>query len=267
MQPMKKLILVAFLLLQSAAGGAASAGDAAGRSAPSAAQDHARIRNTVTQFVEQQTAALPGKATYQIDEIDRRIALPPCANFEAFLPPGSQLIGKTSVGVRCAPSSRQEETQEKNQEKNMAGQTRTNDSRTNGWSIFVPVQIRVSLNLLTSARQLPPGHTLQEHDLASQTTEASRTEGFTDPQQVLGKVLRYGISAGQVLREDMLRQPYSVKQGQVVQIAVQGNGFSIRSEGVALNNAGEGQAVQIRVSSGRVVSGVARAGGLVEIAP
>jgi len=149
----------------------------------------------------------------------------------------------------------------------MAGQTRTNDSRTNGWSIFVPVQIWVSLNLLTSARQLPPGHTLQEQDLASQTTETSRMEGFTDPQQVLGKVLRYGISAGQVLREDMLRQPYSVKQGQVVQIAVQGNGFSIRSEGVALNNAGEGQSVQIRVSSGRVVSGVARAGGLVEIAP
>lgn len=258
MQPMKKLILVAFLLLQSAAGGAAFAGDAAGRSAPSAAQDHAQIRNTVTQFVEQQIAALPGKATYQIDETDRRIALPPCANFEAFLPPGSQLIGKTSVGVRCASSSRQEETQGENK----AGQTRTN-----GWSVFVPVQIRVSLNLMTSARQLPPGHTLQEQDLASQATEASRMEGFTDPQQVLGKVLRYGISAGQVLREDMLRQPYSVKQGQVVQIAVQGNGFSIRSEGVALNNAGEGQAVQIRVSSGRVVSGVARAGGMVEIAP
>jgi len=258
MQPMKKLILVAFLLLQSAAGGAAFAGDAAGRSAPSAAQDHAQIRNTVTQFVEQQTAALPGKATYQIDETDRRIALPPCANFEAFLPPGSQLIGKTSVGVRCASSPRQEETQEKNK----VGQTRTN-----GWSIFVPVQIRVSLNLMTSARQLPPGHTLQEQDLASQATEASRIEGFTDPQQVLGKVLRYGISAGQVLREDMLRQPYSVKQGQIVQLAVQGNGFSIRSEGVALNNAGEGQAVQIRVSSGRVVSGVARAGGMVEIAP
>lgn len=262
MQPMKKLILVALLLLQSAAGGAASAEDAAVRSAPSAAQDHAQIRNTVTQFVEQQIAALPGKATYQIDETDRRIVLPPCANFEAFLPPGSQLLGKTSVGVRCASSSRQEETQEKNQGKVATGQTRTN-----GWSIFVPVQIRVSLNLLTSARQLPPGHTLQEQDLASQTTETSRMEGFTDPQQVLGKVLRYGISAGQVLREDMLRQPYSVKQGQVVQIAVQGNGFSIRSEGVALNNAGEGQSVQIRVSSGRVVSGVARAGGLVEIAP
>ena len=197
---------------------------------------------------------MPGKATYQIDEIDRRIVLPQCASLEAFLPAGSQLLGKTSVGVRCTSSPRKDEST-------------TSQPRTNGWSIFVPVQITVNLNLLASARQLPPGHTLQENDLASQATESSRTEGFTNPQQVVGKVLRYGIAAGQVLRKDMLRQPYSVKQGQVVQIAVQGNGFSIRSEGVALSNAGEGQTVQIRVGSGRVVSGVARAGGLVEIAP
>ena len=221
------VILIAFLLLQSAAAGAT--------------QDHSQIRNIVAGFLQQQTAALPGKVTYQIDEIDRRIVLPKCARLEAFLPTGSQLIGKTSVGVRCAEK--------------------------NGWSIFVPAQIRLNLNLLTSARQLPQGHTLQEQDIASQATETSQTGGFTDPKQVIGKVLRYGISAGQVLREDMLRQPYSVTQGQAVQIAVQGSGFSIRNEGIALNNASEGQTVQVRVGSGRVISGVARAGGTVEIVP
>lgn len=208
---------------------------------PKASQDHAQIKNTAAAFVQQQTAALPGKVSYQIDEIDHRIALPSCAKLEAFLPPGSQLIGKTSIGVRC--------------------------NEINGWSIFIPAQIRVSLNLLVSARQLPLGHTLQEQDLAAQTTETSKATGFTDPKQVIGKVLRYGITAGQVLREDMLRQPYSVTQGQVVQLAAQGSGFSIRSEGVALNNAGEGQTVQVRVGSGRVISGIARAAGLVEIGP
>jgi flagella basal body P-ring formation protein FlgA len=192
--------------------------------------------------VEKQTAALPGKATYQVGEIDRRIVIPQCAELEVFLPAGSQLLGKTSVGVRCP-------------------------ARAGAWSIFVPVQVRLNLNLLTSARQLPLGHTLQEQDLASQATESTRTGGFTDPKQVVGKVLRYGIAAGQVLREDMLRQPYSVTQGQVVPLAVQGNRFSIRSEGVALNNAGKGQNVQVRVGSGRVISGVARADGVVEITP
>ena len=248
--------MIIFLLLQSAAIGAAPAKDtppAHGESS-AAIRNHAQIRDIVAGFIQRQTATLPGKVTYQIDEIDRRIVLPECAEMEAFLPSGSQLVGRISVGVRCASSSSGEETNGR-------------PARMKGWSIFVPVQIRISLNLLTSARQLPRGHILQEQDLASQTTESSRPGGFTDPRQVVGKVLLYSITAGQVLREDMLRQPYSVTQGQIVQLAVQGNGFSIRSEGVALNNASEGQAVQVRVGSGRVISGVARAGSVVEIVP
>lgn len=246
MRPMKNFLLITFFLLQSVAAGATPERDSPSptlpRSDPSAAtQDHAQIRDIVAGFIQQQTATLPGKVAYQIDEIDRRIVLPKCTKLEAFLPSGSQLIGKTSVGVRCAEK--------------------------NGWSIFVPARIRLNLNLLTSARQLPLGHTLQEQDIASQTTESTQSTGFTDPKQVIGKVLRYGIAAGQVLRGDMLRQPYSVTQGQAVQLAVQGSGFSIRSEGIALNNASEGQAVQIRVGSGRVISGVARAGGIVEVVP
>lgn len=233
---MKKFLLIACLLLLSAAAEAAPA-----NGSPVSTQDHAQIKEAVAAFVQQQTASLPGKTAYKVDEIDRRITLPECARLEAFLPAGSQLIGKTAVGVRCMEK--------------------------NGWSIFVPVQVRVSLDLLVSARQLPSGHTLQEEDLARQTTETSQTGGFTDPGQVLGKVLRYAITAGQVLRSDMLRPPYSVTQGQVVQLAVQGNGFSIRSEGVALNNASAGQTVQVRTTAGRVISGIAGAGGVVEIRP
>jgi len=224
---MKNLLLYACLLL--------------GCVAASAAQDHTQIRNVVVTFVQQQTAALPGKVSYKINEIDQRITLSECDRLEAFLPAGSQFIGNISVGVRCMEE--------------------------NGWSIFIPVQIRISLNLLVSARQLPLGHTLQKGDIASQAMETSHTGGLTDPKQAIGKVLRYGIAAGQVLREDMLRLPYSVKQGQVVQLAVQGDGFNIRGEGVALNNASEGQTVQIRTSSGRVISGVAKASGVVEVKP
>jgi len=136
-----------------------------------------------------------------------------------------------------------------------------------GWRIFVPVKIKVSLNLLVSARQLPLGHTLQEQDLTSQTIEVSQTEGLTDPKQALGKVLRYSIAAGQVLRESMLRQSFSVTQGQVVHLVVQGGGFSIRTEGAALGNAGAGRTVQVRSASGRVIGGIAQANGVVEIEP
>lgn len=228
---MKKTITLCLLLLQFIATNTASA-------APT--QSHQQLIRLVSAFVLQQTASLDGKIDYQIEELDSRISLAPCANPEAFLPGGSQLIGKTSIGVRCT-----------------AG---------NSWQILVPVQIKITQTLLTSAHQLPVGHTLQEQDLARQTMEISRADGYTDANQVIGKVLRYSIAAGQVLRSDMLRQPYSVTQGQIVQTISRGKGFSIRGDGVAMNNASEGQTVLIRVGSGRTISGVAR-NGIVEISP
>ena len=210
----------------------------AGTSPSTAAQ--AQITRTVASFVQQQTAGLAGKVDYQIDALDPRLSPPPCTRFEAFLPVGSQLIGKTSIGVRC--------------------------SERNGWQMLVPARITVTLSLLVSARQLQPGHALQPEDIARQSIETSRATGFTDPAQVIGKVLRYGIAAGQILRDDMLRPPYSVTQGQIVQISTRGKGFSVRNEGVALNNASEGQKVQVRVASGRVIAGTAL-NGIVEVAP
>lgn len=227
MQAMKKLLLIVLLLLQSLAAMAVGT------------QDHALIRDVVAAFVQQQTADLPGNVTYKVDEIDRRISLPECRKLEALLPTGGKLVGRTAVRVRC------------------------NEAR--GWSISVPVQIRISTSLLISARALPMGYTLREEDIATQTTETTQSGGITDVKQAIGKVLRHGITAGQVLREDMLRPPYSIVQGQAVQLIVRGNKFSIRNEGIALNNASEGQAVQVRTSSGRTLGGVAGASGVVEI--
>ncbi|MFA6970905.1 MAG: flagellar basal body P-ring formation chaperone FlgA [Gallionella sp.] len=224
---MKKLLLIACLFC-----------------APAVAtpqQDHASLRATVDTFVREQTAGLPGKAAFNVNEIDRRIDLRPCKKIEAFLPAGSQLIGRVSIGVRCVEP--------------------------NGWSIFIPVQIKITRELLISARPLSMGQAVHEEDLARQTTETMQNIGLTDARQVIGKVLRYSIAAGYILREDMLRSPYSVKQGQSVKLSVQGGGFSLSSSGVALNNASEGETVQIRTSSGRVISGIAGTEGVVQINP
>jgi len=45
-----------------------------------------------------------------------------------------------------------------------------------------------------------------------------------------------------------------------------GPGFRVSAEARALNSAAEGQIAQARTASGQVVSGVAKAGGVVEVA-
>lgn len=226
---MKKIIVITCLFLLSLAANAAPV------------QDPALIKAAAATFVQQQTADIPGKVTYNVSDIDRRIVLSACSKIEAFLPAGSQLVGRVSIGVRC--------------------------NQANGWSIFVPVQIKISRNLLISARPLTMGQVVHQEDLARQTTETTQNVGMTDAKQVIGKVLRYSIAAGYVIREDMLRAPYLVKQGQSVQMSVQGNGFSLSSSGVALNNASEGESVQIRTSAGRVISGIASGEGTVTVNP
>jgi len=65
----------------------------------------------------------------------------------------------------------------------------------------------------------------------------------------------------------MLRSPTVIQQNQSVKLMVQGRGFNVSAEGRALTAVTEGQPVQVRVQSGRVVSGVARSGGIVEMRP
>ncbi|MDP1594652.1 MAG: flagellar basal body P-ring formation chaperone FlgA [Gallionella sp.] len=206
-----------------------------------AQQDHALLKKTVDSFVKQQTADLPGKIAYHVDEIDSRIALRACDRIEAFLPAGSKLIGRVSIGVRCMEA--------------------------NGWSLFIPVQIKITRDLLISAHPLTAGQIVREQDIARLTTETTQPGGITDSKLVIGKVLRYSIASSSILRESMLRAPYSIKQGQSVRLSVQGSGFSISSAGVALNNASEGESVQIRTSTGRVISGMAVADGVAQITP
>lgn len=207
---------------------------------PNSTTSPTQIVKLAAKFLQQQTSTLPGKISFTIDDLDQRLSFAACNHFDTFLPTGSQLIGKTTVGVRCLEPSH--------------------------WSTLIPVQIKISRDLLISTQQLPIGHAIQPADIAKQTVEMTQIFGYTEPEQVLGKVLRYGIAAGQIFRDDMLRPPYVITQGQIVQITAQGNGFVVHNEGVALNNAGEGQTVQIRVANGRVISGTARNGG-VDVAP
>jgi flagella basal body P-ring formation protein FlgA len=204
-------------------------------------QSHAQIHEVVVAFLHNQTHALPGQVTLKVDEIDRRIVRSACPTLEAFLPAGAPILGNSTVGVRCPVK--------------------------NGWTLFVPVQISVSVDMLITSKPLTQGHVLQAEDLSRQKGELTQLGILTNPAEAIGKVLKNGIGAGQLLRQEILRAPYAVIQGENVQLQVVSPGLSIHSEGSAMNSAAEGEAVQVKTSSGQVISGIARPGGIVEIRP
>ena len=219
---------------------ALSAWSGAAPAVTNALQSHAEIRDTVTAYVRAQTQALPGKVNIQVSELDRRISLPACPSLEAFLPPGSQLSGNVSVGVRCNSKY--------------------------SWSLFIPVSIKNSMNVLTLNKMLRQGQAVKAEDISFLSSESLQAGTYSDSSQVIGKIMKFGVAAGQILRSDMLRAPYAVTQGQSVHLQVRGSGFKVSAEGQALSNAAEGEAVSARSASGQIVSGIVK-GGIIEINP
>ncbi len=206
---------------------------------PDNMEDHAEIRKTAMNFIQSKTQGMPGKVSIKIDDVDSRLALAYCARLEAFLPVGASMLGKTSIGVRCIEK--------------------------NSWSLFVAATITTTMNMLVSSKPLQQGQVINVGDYSIQSGEISQPGVVTDEAQVVGKVLKFSIGAGQLLKQDMFRPPYVVTQGQTVQLISEGQGFKLRSEGQAMNNAATGQPAQVKVPSGQVISGVAKSNGVVEV--
>lgn len=209
--------------------------------AAEARQDPATVRKAVEEFLAIQTKGLPGAVSFNVGGIDPQNNLAPCAMLEAFMAPSARPWGKTTAGVRCRAEA--------------------------GWSLYVPVQIKVIGEYLVIARPLAQGQIVAEEDLAKHSGDlAALPSGIlTDPAQAIGQSMTMSVTSGRPLRSDMLRQTPVVQQGQSVKVTSTGPGFQVATEGKPLANAADGQVVQVRTASGQTVSGVARSGGTVEI--
>lgn len=218
----------------------ASAAAAAQQAAP-ARQDPAAIRKAVEHFLRTQTAGLPGEVSISVKDLDSRASLAACAAPEPFMPHGSRIWGRTTVGVRCsAPAA---------------------------WTVYLSATVKVVADYLTAAAPLAQGQVIEARHLANARGDLTQlpTGILTDASQALGRSLKLSLPAGAPLRQDALRAPDVVLQGQTVRLTTAGSGFRISSEAKALNNAAEGQVVQARTANGQIVSGIARSGGNVEV--
>ena len=200
-----------------------------------------QIVGAIEQLMQQQTVGLPGRVSFSVGAIDRNLNLPVCAAPEAFMAPGARVWGNTSVGVRCMGAS--------------------------PWTIYVPVSVRVMAGVVVAAHPLTQGRAIEAADLTLQEADLGLLPGavMTDAGQAIGRVVTVGVAAGQPLRQDLLRAPLVIRQGQSVTRRAQGAGFKVSAAGKALTNAVEGQVAQVRTLTGNTVNGVARLGFIVDV--
>jgi flagellar basal body P-ring formation protein FlgA len=179
----------------------------------------------------------------RLGSMDAQQALAPCRRVEPFVPAGSRLWGRASIGVRCMEGA--------------------------AWSVLVPVTVTAWGKAWVAASSLPAGTTLDASHLREDEIELTRERpGLpTGMEALLGKVLVRPVQPGQALHTEAVRSANVVASGDVVRLRVLGGGFAITASGQSLGSAAEGQPVRVRTDFGRTVTGLARNGRIVDIQP
>lgn len=211
-------------------------------SRPAAPENDARqaLREAVTQFLLADASRGNQVATVEIADTAIPRNAKRCSALQPFLPSGQRAWGHTTVGVRCPQPA---------------------------WTLFIAARVRIEDDYLIAARPLAAGEVLNTQDWEVRRGDiAALPPGtLTRPEQAAGRTLRQAVPGGTALRSNQLLVVQAVERGQRVQVISQGPGFQVANEGVALTAAADGQPVQVRLESGRVLQGIARTGGRVEV--
>lgn len=159
---------------------------------------------------------------------------PACEQPQFSLPGNARLWGNLSVQARCGADKR-----------------------------YLQVNVQANGDYVVAAQPVPRGATLNAGAVRLMRGRLDQLppRAMLTLNQAQDAVTLRDLAPGQPIVLSMVRQAWRVKAGQRVQVVATGDGFSINSEGQALNNAAVAQNARVRMASGQVVSGTVGADG------
>lgn len=211
--------------------------------APAAADVQTRVYQTVMQYVQTQTQGYPGEVKIEIQPLDKRIKVSACELMEGFAVQGTRLWGKTHVGVRCI------------------------QTLAKPWTLYVQADVQVWGHYAVTALPVSQGHAIPVNAVVMQAGDLTKLPSgvITDMVMLEGKQAALNLPLGTVLRPELLKATPVVMQGQTVQLLGSGQGFVVTADGVAMQTANVGQVVNVKVSNGQIIKGIAQSNGKIEV--
>lgn len=204
-------------------------------------QDLASLQKLGEEFLKAQHTDQSGELQISIGKIDPRSKLPACQTPEVFIPQNGKILGKITLGFRCLTPKQ--------------------------WSIYVPATVQLTGNYFVTTSALTQGQVISANDIKKVSGDLGTLPvgTITDENQIVGHTVQFGVSAGTVIKLQNLKKSFVIQQGQSIKIVATGNQFKISADGLAMNNAAEGQIVKAKTGSGHLISGIAKLGGFIEV--
>jgi|GEM_PF-2627198 len=198
------------------------------------------LADAIEQFIIERTLNMNGDVSVHVVPPTRDV--PFCDSFNIVLPPGRGITSRTTLEVSCPGNP------------DMPITFVRADVKVEG-EYYVPSQT-IEINQEITADLLKP----QKGDLL-RLPEGTQT----DLNSLVGRTAAHRLTAGRPIKASATRGADAIARGQVVQVQVVAPGLIVTNQGEALTNAEVGAPVQVKTVQGKVVRGIARPGGIVEL--
>lgn len=178
-----------------------------------------------------------------IGSLDPRLQLAACGRIEPYLPKGTQLWGRSRIGLKCVEGPV-------------------------AWNVFLPVTVKawgpawVMKKTVQANTILQPGDAERLNDV---DWADARSPIVALPEHWQGMQAAFTLVPGQAIRQNAVKPPQAFSVGSDVKVVTSGTGFEMSASGQAMSVGLVGQQARVKLGNGKVVSGLVQASGAVFI--
>ncbi|EJM72670.1 flagellar basal body P-ring formation chaperone FlgA [Pseudomonas sp. GM55] len=188
------------------------------------------------------TSQTEGRYEIQVNPLDPRMHMPMCDKELTATLESPKPLGRVTVKVRCEGAA--------------------------PWTVFVPAQVRLFRDVVTTARPLRRAAIVEPGDVVLRERDISLiSQGYlTSLDQAIGQRLTRPTVADQVITLVHIEQAEVIRKGDQVVITARSGTLSVRMPGEALSNGSLSEQIRVKnLNSQRVIKAQVMAPGQVEV--
>jgi len=213
----------------------------ASRAEPPHWQALSALADMAREHVLQSVGDAGGRVVVTVTPPDERLRLPACPSPTAETPEGQRLWGWTQVRIRCPVEG--------------------------GWSLSIRTRVQIMVPAVVTRRAVQAGQMVDSADVQAGEVDLTGLQrpALRDEKQVVGKIARVGLAAGQAVGAEHLKLPFVVRRGALLEVTATIGQVSVTSAGTALQDGAVGEPIRVKMPGGRTVQGVVTGEGRVAV--
>ncbi|MCE2680948.1 MAG: flagellar basal body P-ring formation chaperone FlgA [Burkholderiales bacterium] len=208
--------------------------------------DSVKLLNNYTQLekvLKNETLKNNFKYKVYLNDLNTKTNSDSCSDIQWSLPQGVALRGKTAFVAKC---------------------------KSNGESslVYQQLDIKVLANVVTVARAVKFNEVLDASAFLIEEKDITRlpyADFLSEYEGLVGQQSKRALNMGLIVRKDMVEPQPTVRQGDNIKVIIQGQGFKLSTEGVAMQSAQPGQQIRVKTQQGKILTGAVSAQQTIEL--